>query len=258
MSCSDEPRHRETNRLDALARSKQPILACYLPIGDPAAPYADPRVYVDEGVDVLEVGVPTPDPVLDGPLIHASMRRAVQSGMTKERAAELLAGLRDLPGRAATVWMGYPTAAREPRFAEAVAASRADGLLLAGTPPGVYRIPESTHELRFVPHRPTAEQIADAVHADGYVMVAADDGVSGPRASLPMECNAALLARIRASGATVPLLLGFGIVDGSTARRAVDCGADGVIVGSAVLAAAMRSTNALARILRELRKALDG
>jgi tryptophan synthase alpha chain len=88
------------------------------------------------------------------------------------------------------------------------------------------------------------------------VLVAAHDGVSGARTGISPE-NRALLDRVRASGVTAPLTLGFGIADGDGARAAVACGADGIVVGSAVVAAAMDSGAALRAILQELRKAVD-
>ncbi len=246
-----------SNALDDAFRRGRPALVCYLPLGDPAAPYADPRRYVDEGVDVLEVGVPAPDPSLDGPAISTSMRRALDNGMTNERAADAVASFREAAGAPATVWMTYPSMADRPGFRDAVAASRVDGLLVAGAVPGRFPPSPGVHDIRFLPHRPSPAEVAAALDATGYVMVAADDGVSGVRADVAPE-NAELLARLRAAGVTAPLALGFGISDAAQVRSAVTCGADGVIVGTAMLLAGMESPDAVRRLLRALRQALDG
>ncbi len=64
--------------------------------------------------------------------------------------------------------------------------------------------------------------------------------------------------RIRAEGIGAPIVLGFGVSSGDQARVAVGIGADGVVVGSAVLRAALNGRNELAALLRDLREGLNG
>ena len=99
--------------------------------------------------------------------------------------------------------------------------------------------------------------IAAATRASGYVMLQAAPGVTGPRAALD-PVNAARIATLRAKGIAAPILLGFGISNGAQARAAMDLGADGVVVGSAVLRAAIQGPSALAACLKDLRNALNG
>jgi len=244
------------NRLDEAFRRGRPVLVCYLPIGDPLAAHADAAVYLDQGVDVLEVGVPGADSSLDGPVIAGSMRRARAHGMNNSSAARFIRAFRERLGDPATVWMTYPSAAAEPGWITDVTESHVDGTLIAGAAPGDHSTPPGVRQVGFLPHHPTNAQLAAAAAATGYVLVAAHDGVSGARTGISPE-NRALLDRVRASGVTAPLTLGFGIADGDGARAAVACGADGIVVGSAVVAAAMDSGAALRAILQELRKAVD-
>lgn len=244
------------NRLDRAFQPGRPALICYVPIGDPEASAADPELYVSEGVDVLEVGIPTPHPSLDGPVVTSSMRRALASGITNERACELIRGFRAGPGHPAAVWLSYAASARQPGFTEAVSASEADGLLVLGdAPAGVHKSIE-THAVEFLPHSPTNEQIASAGEATGYIMLAASEGISGALDGVA-STSAASLSRLRDAGIRVPIALGFGITNGAQARRAIRFGADGIVVGTAVLNASMQGTQALRRLLRELRQALD-
>lgn len=246
---------KRQNSLDEALSRPKPTLICYLPLGDPAAKHADPATYLSCGVDVLEVGVATMPAVLDGPAIWDSMNRAIAAGLDNERAAEEISTMKKDLGGPATVWMTYPSA-DGPGFRSAVQASGADGLLVAGARLGSYAGIPGVHEILFVPHRPSTQQIADATRAAGYVMVAAADGVSGPRDQLSTS-NSALLSRLRTAGVTVPLALGFGITDWRSARNAVQCGADAVVVGTATLVAAMDSKQALKRLLTDLRSVLD-
>ena len=63
------------NRLDATFLTRRPLLACYLPVGDPLVPLHYTQIYMDCGVDILELGMPSPDPYLDGEDVSASMGR---------------------------------------------------------------------------------------------------------------------------------------------------------------------------------------
>ncbi|MGI8680254.1 MAG: tryptophan synthase subunit alpha [Jatrophihabitans sp.] len=248
---------RIPNALDESFGRGRPALICYLPLGDPALQHADPAEYLAEGVDVLEIGVPAADSKLDGPVIAESMRRARENGMDNAIAAGAIAELRGRFDAAAMVWMTYPTAAAEPGWADAVAASGVDGTLVAGAGPGQYRPPPGVRQIVFVPHSPTTRDLTAAAEATGYVMAAAANGVTGNRLGISPG-NGALLERIRTSGVTVPLVLGFGISDRASVHRAVECGAQGVVVGSAVVSAAAQGRDVLVRLLRELRAALDG
>ncbi|WP_447644922.1 tryptophan synthase subunit alpha [Nocardioides zeae] len=234
------------------------LLVCYLPHGDPATPDATPGLYAEHGVDVLEVGVAGGRALLDGPVVSASMDRATAAGCTGAAAADLLAaGLRDVAGSAA-VWMSYrpePEAA----YLDVVAASGAGGVLLpdadqptlldAAAAAGLAGVP-------FLSHVPTAPEVAAARRAEGYVMLAAADGVTGHRDHVAPG-NAATIARLRDEGVTAPVLLGFGLSTADHVRAALDMGADGVIVGSACVRAAEAGRGELTSLLSSLRAAVD-
>lgn len=248
-------RDQAPNTLDTALAARRPALISYFPLGDPEARYADPALYVECGVDVLEVGVPAAGPGLDGPVVQNSMRRALASGTTAHTAVQSIAGMRERFPGTASVWMTYPTADRSD-FRELVRSSGADAVLVAGAQPFSYDDIDGVHEIQFLPHEPSKEQVQAATRATGYVMVAADHGVSGLRDRVSTD-NAVLLGRLRAAGVTAPLALGFGIADENGAREAVECGADAVIVGTATLLAGIESTHALRKLLEGLRDALD-
>jgi len=68
------------NRLDEKLAGRRPLLTCYLPVGDPLIPVEVTQVYIDCGVDILELGMPSPAPYLDGEDVSASMARAIDAG----------------------------------------------------------------------------------------------------------------------------------------------------------------------------------
>jgi tryptophan synthase alpha chain len=88
-------------------------------------------------------------------------------------------------------------------------------------------------------------------------MLQAAPGLTGPRHTLD-PANAERIERLRASGISAPIVLGFGVSTPEHARTALALGADGVVVGSAALRAALQGPAALAALLKGLRRGLDG
>src|SRR5260221_13397795 len=87
---------RLTDRLATLRQRGEKALGCYVVAGDPS-----PRRTVDivraldeAGADAIELGIPFSDPLADGPSIQAAAYRALNGGMTVQRAFDTLAEIR--------------------------------------------------------------------------------------------------------------------------------------------------------------------
>jgi tryptophan synthase alpha chain len=228
-----------------------PRLVVYFSLGDPAVAPDLLDVYADEGVDVAECGWPARRPYLDGPDVAASMARAVapEAAWEAARAASVR-----------TLLMAYA----EPEGPPLDAVAGAWGLLAVAAPDDPRRLAlEAAAQTAgacvcaFLPLPLTPADVLAARGAGGYVMLQAAPGVTGPRPTLD-PANAGRLADLRAQGVSAPIVLGFGVSNGEQARAAVALGADGVVVGSAALRAALQGRAALAKLLRDLRRGLDG
>ena len=110
--------------------------------------------------------------------------------------------------------------------------------------------------IRFVSPEATAAEVAAAREVDGYVMLQAAAGVTGPRPTLDAH-NRHTLGRLRAAGVDAPILLGFGIGSPAQAAEAVVLGADGVVIGSMCLRQAIAGPQELGNFLRGVRHAID-
>jgi tryptophan synthase alpha chain len=203
----------------------------------------------DNGADLVELGVPFSDPLADGPVIQAAGSRALAGGATVP--AVLDAGAR-IAERVPVVAMCYanPMLARGvERFVRELAERRISGLIVPDLPleeaagvraacdaAGVALVPlaaPTTTEARFA---------AIGAHARGFVYAVAVVGITGERAG-PAAGLAELLARAKAH-AEVPVAAGFGIATPADAAAAADAGADGVIVGSRLVRAAIEAVDA--------------
>jgi tryptophan synthase alpha subunit len=250
------------NRLDRGFASGGPGLICYLPLGDPLAVDALAERYVEGGVDVLEIGVPAANPYLDGPLVRASMARALAAGMTLERIAEETARLREQYPEQAMIWMGYGAWTAEDDVVRLAAATGVDGVLFPEPARWFTRMQErlaaaDVHLLQFLLRDAGPLDVEHARTAGGYLMLQAVGGATGtgtPDGRLPDSSG--LIQRIREAGVRAPIALGVGISTPDQVRAAVGMGADAAIVGTTVLQAALDGADPLRRTLRELRRAV--
>jgi tryptophan synthase alpha chain len=220
-------------------------LVVYFPLADPLIGPELLDLYAEAGVDVIECGWPAREPYLDGPDVRASMARA-----TGDPAAALAAVRERLRPGPKILVMTYGEA--EPAGADAV--------LVVAPPADPRRIAMEARAravAAFLPLPLEADAIAAARRADFYVMLQAAAGLTGPRARLD-PANAQRIAHLRREGVKAPIMLGFGVANGEQARAAVDLGADGVVVGSAALRAALTGRRELAALLEDLRRGLDG
>lgn len=254
------PHEQQRNRLDRVFARTRPALICYLPLGDPEASAAQPGLYAECGVDVFEIGIPAAQPFMDGPTIAGSLWRSAAAGLTPTSAVDRVASLRADLAEQALVWMSYPHGDGA-LLAALVARSGADALLLPRQARR-FRDVAATLErhglylIHFLPHDPRLRDIAAARAARGYVMLQAAPGATGSRRGA-LRDTASAIDLLRAAGVTVPVALGIGLSTPEHVRAAVSMGADGVVVGSATVEAAMRGEHALRSFLRSLREALD-
>ena len=203
----------------------------------------------DAGADLVELGVPFSDPLADGPVIQAAGTRALAAGATLPAVAAAGGRIaRRVPG----VLMCYanPILARgSERFAAEMAELGLSGLIVPDLPmeeAGPVRAACDAVGLALVPLvAPTstdARLAAIGARARGFVYTVSVTGITGERAGVAAELPA-ILARVRAH-AEVPVAVGFGISTAAHAAAAADAGADGVIVGSRLVRAAIEAVDA--------------
>jgi tryptophan synthase alpha chain len=215
-------------------------LVGYLPAGYPTVPGAIEALHamVEGGVDVLEIGLPYSDPLLDGPTIQAAVEAALAAGVTTPDV------LRTVHEVAAT---GVPTLVMSywnpierygvDRFADDLRAAGGAGTITADiTPDAAGTWVEAADRagldrVFLVAPSSTDTRLAMTTRAcRGFVYVSAVMGVTGARAEVGSRAEE-LVTRARAVTDT-PLCVGLGV---STGKQAADVAryADGVIVGSA-------------------------
>ena len=215
-------------------------LVGYLPAGFPSVDGAIEamRAMVASGCDVIEVGLPYSDPVMDGPTIQAAAQRALDRGVRTSDVLRTVEAVAETgtPTLVMTYWNPVERYGVE-RFAADLANAGGAGLITPDLTPDSGRAwiaAADAHDLDkvfLVAPSSTDERIAMTTAAcRGFVYAAAVMGVTGTRTSTS-ELAGPLVARAKAVSET-PVAVGLGVSNGDQAAEVASY-ADGVIVGSA-------------------------
>jgi tryptophan synthase alpha chain len=215
-------------------------LVGYLPAGYPSVEGSIEamKAMVDAGCDVIEVGLPYSDPVMDGPTIQAAVQAALEAGTRTSdvlRVVEAVAGT-GTPTVVMTYWNPVERYGVE-RFAADLAAAGGAGLITPDLTPdsgAEWIAAADAHGLDkvfLVAPSSTDERIAMTTAASrGFVYATAVMGVTGARTSTS-DLAGPLVARTQAT-TDLPVSVGLGVSNGDQAAEVASY-ADGVIVGSA-------------------------
>jgi len=232
----------------------------YLPVGFPSVADSIEAVVamVEAGADLVEVGIPYSDPLLDGPTIQRATETALAGGCRVDDVFTAVRAVTDA-GAAAYVMTYWNLVLRRgvDRFAADLSAAGGSGLITPDLIPdeaGEWLAASDAHGLDrvfLVAPSSTPERLARATGAcRGFVYAASLMGVTGTRATVGSAAEG-LVARAR-EVTELPVCVGLGV---STRAQAADVArfADGVIVGSALVAAlAQGGIPALQGLTREL------
>jgi tryptophan synthase alpha chain len=227
------------------AFADEPAFVPYLAAGDPD--YESSIEYVEAlargGADVIELGLPFSEPIAEGPTIQEAVVRSLEGGMTPERFFEFV---EDLDVDVPLVCMTYYNLIYQygqdqgPRpFVERAAEVGIDGFVVPDLPaeeadPLREACDEFGLDLVFIVAPTTEGERLERMmeQVSGYVYVQARLGVTGARDDVSDHTERSLA---RLAEWKVPAAVGFGIKTGDHAERIVSAGADGVIVGSALV-----------------------
>lgn len=261
------------SRIDGLFARKNPVFIGFTVAGDPGIETSPgvAKTMIDAGVDLLEIAIPYSDPVADGPVIERAHARALRAGTTPDDVFALVRQVREhAPDLPVVLFTYYNIIYRRglDRFFAETAAAGADGVLIVDLPveesgevaPSALRHGIDRIAL-IAPTTSPERQHAILREASGFVYLISLEGVTGERDRL----SPGIVGMVRSvrEKTDLPLAVGFGVSRPEHVRAVAAAGADGVIVGSALVriieehpgdAAGMHE--ALRTAIRSLRAAL--
>jgi tryptophan synthase alpha chain len=241
---------RIDRRFAALKRERRAALVTFITAGDPDLETSKTILLglPHAGADIIELGMPFSDPMADGPAIQASSLRALKGGQTMRKTLSLVRRFRAGDGDTPIVLMGYfnpiyvyPTEI----FLDEAKTAGVDGLIVVDVPPEAddeLCIPAVRRGLNFIrlatPTTDSKRLPRVLANTSGFVYYVSITGITG--AAFPdVAAVHAHVSRIR-QATTLPVAVGFGVKTPDQAK-AIASGADGVVIGSALVSAIERS-----------------
>lgn len=214
----------------------------FITCGDPdlETTAAAVRAAVENGADLIELGIPFSDPTAEGPVIQGANLRALSGGITTDKVFDFVREIR----RDVSVPMVFMTYANvvfsydSERFISTCKEIGIDGLILPDIPF------EEKDEFQPICKKygvdlislitPTSQnRIAMiAKEAEGFLYIVSSLGVTGTRSEI--ETDLGEMVKLVRENANIPCAIGFGISTPEQAKQMADI-ADGAIVGSAIV-----------------------
>ena len=252
--------------LRSRATQNKGSLVGYFPAGYPTVEQSVEALVAmaDNGCNILEIGVPYSDPVMDGPVIQRATEQALGNGFKLSRIFEVIRGVRefsDVPILVMSYWnpiLAYGVN----RFAADLAASGGQGMITPDLIPDEanewLKISEQ-HNLErvFLAAPSSSQERVSKAHEDsrGFVYAVSTMGITGERSQLDALARA-VVAKIKQAGDR-PACVGVGVSTADQVRE-VNSYADGAIVGTAFIKAYEEGgITALTNKVRDLASGLD-
>jgi tryptophan synthase alpha chain len=235
---------RIEKRFAALKVEGRAALVTFTMAGDPDTDtsLAIARALPKAGADVIELGMPFTDPMADGPAVQAAGVRALAAGQTMKKTLALVRDFRKGDDATPIVLMGYYNPIYiygVDKFLADAKAAGIDGLIVVDLPPeedAELCLPALKAGLNFIrlatPTTDDKRLPAVLANTSGFVYYVSITGITGAAAPDAAKVATAV-ARIKRHTA-LPVAVGFGVRTAEQARAIAE-GADGVVVGSALV-----------------------
>src|SRR6202045_2409544 len=237
-----------TTRIDAcfteLKKQDRAAFITFLMAGDPdpATSLAIIKALPGAGADIIEIGMPFTDPMADGPAIQAAGLRALKAGMTLKKTLAMVREFRTGDATTPLVLMGYYNPIYiygVDKFLADAKSAGVDGLIIVDLPPEEDTelcLPAMRAGLNFIrlatPTTDDKRLPAVLANTSGFVYYVSITGITGAAAP-DVSTTKGAAARIKRH-TKLPVAVGFGVRSGEQARAIAE-GADGVVVGSALV-----------------------
>jgi tryptophan synthase alpha chain len=258
---------RIDRRFAAVRAEGRAALVTFVMAGDPdpAASLAVVKALPAAGADLIELGMPFTDPMADGPAIQAAGLRALDAGMTLRKTLQLVTDFRAGDAETPIILMGY----YNPIYVYGVEAflkdalgAGVDGLIVVDLPPeedDELCKPALAAGLNFIrlatPTTDDKRLPAVLANTSGFVYYVSITGITGA-ATPDFGKVAGAVARIKRH-THLPVAVGFGVKNAASAE-AIAQGADGVVVGSAIIEAIRGSLDDQGRVTERTVPAVTG
>lgn len=265
--------NRLTNILEKQTRTKG-VFMPFLVTGDPnPAQFLKNVRKIEPYFDILELGIPFSDPIADGPTVQKANHRAFQAGMDTTKAIELIKSVREITKKPIVILTYYNILIQGGETVEdslnktlrSFKDRGVDGIVVADLPieeAGLALKYCKKHDIKLIfivaptTTKMRVEKILD--HAEGFIYLISVMGVTGAREKVAKITTDTVHKIKTSTEIDIPILVGFGISKPEHANTLIKAGADGVIIGSAIIKHIENNLKDYEKMEQELMKFVSG
>ena len=256
---------RYKKAFENLKKKKEGAIMPFAVIGDPdyETSLKIAKILAEKG-DMLELGIPFSDPIADGPVIQKADARALKNGFDTDKVFDFIKEVRKSTGKPIGLLVYYNLMYQYSidRFCSKAKESGADSILAADlsleeSDNFVKAAEKNNIDTIFLVTQLTDDERLKKIleRAKGFVYIVNVLGVTGTRADLG-KATLDLIKRVRIH-TKLPLCAGFGISKPEHAEAVLKAGADGAIVGSAIVKIIEKYQNDRERMFKEIERYLE-
>ncbi|BDH80023.1 MAG TPA: tryptophan synthase subunit alpha [Methanothermobacter sp.] len=244
-----------------LKMRKEAALMPFIVIGDPdfKTSLEIAKTLINNGADALEIGFPFSDPIADGATIQEADTRALKNGITVDKCFKFLRKLRKFTPIPIGLLVYYNLIYQRgvEKFYKDTMKAGVNSILIADLPP------EEAEEALKASKKYNIDQIfiiapttsnkrlkMISKHASGFHYLVSVMGVTGARKEVK-KSTLTFIKRVKENG-KLPVMVGFGISKPSHIKEITKAGADGAIVGSAIIDIIAKNLDKREKILEEI------
>jgi tryptophan synthase alpha chain len=233
---------RISDKFAELEEKQEKALILYISCGDPSAEdtIKIAEQIINAGCDILELGLPFSDPLADGPTIQEASQRAIAGGMNTDKYFEICRRIEGVP----KVCMTYYNLIYQyslDRFSKSCSEAGITGIIVPDLPPeeaGDLKraCDENGVDLIYIVSPETDDSRLESIkkcYPGGFIYLQSVLGVTGAREAMGIPLTETI-EKIKAK-IDLPVAVGFGVSKPEQAKDLLSQGADGIIVGSALI-----------------------
>ena len=229
-----------------LRERREAALIAYVTGGDPEPRHTGDviRSLITGGADIVEVGIPFSDPIADGPTIQAAVVRALKAGATPYSVIETVKEIKRSIQTPIVLLTYFNPIFRigQKKFLNMASDARVDGLIIPELPleesTGLKAAAEAAEidTIFMVAPSSSEERLKRIVdHSSGFLYLVSHYGVTGAKESMRRITMKLISRTTPYTRKRIPLAVGFGLSQPQHVRSVIVGGADGAIVGSALV-----------------------
>ena len=258
------PLNRFDEKFKELGSKKEGAFIPFIVLGDPdfETSLSVVKTLIDNGADALELGFPFSDPIADGKTIQEANQRALSNGMNTDKALDLIKQIRAFNAKVPISLLIYYNLILQRGIEKFYNDSKAAGVgaILAADCPVEEAEPllkaskkSGIAQVFLIAPTTTEERLKEILkHASAYVYLVSLLGVTGTREAVQTR-TIDLIKKVKPH-TKLPICVGFGISKPEHVKEVIGAGADGVIVGSAIINGVKANLGNTEKMLEELGK----